>query len=188
VKQNIKSLNGTLDMQSEQGKGTTFTIRLPLTLAIVDGQLIRVNDSIYVVPLVSISESLQIIPGNINRLAGSVDVYRLRNENIPVVNLSDLFGFNTTASSNALSMMVVVESNDKKIGLVVDELLDQQQVVIKSLETNYQSVKGVSGATILGDGTVAMICDIHDIFAMSACKPELSSGRNDNTSDKFLAA
>lgn len=188
VKQNIKSLNGTLDMQSEQGKGTTFTIRLPLTLAIVDGQLIRVHDSIYVVPLVAISESLQIIPGNINRLAGSVDVYRLRNENIPVVNLRDLFGFKRhDPNSNTLSMMVVVESNDKKIGLVVDELLDQQQVVIKSLETNYQTVKGVSGATILGDGTVAMICDIHDIFSMSVLKPEPSSDRND-TSDKFLAA
>lgn len=188
VKQNIKALNGTIDMQSEQTRGTTFTIRLPLTLAIVDGQLIRVHDSIYVIPLVAISESLQMNLQNINCLAGSVDVYRLRNENIPIVYLSQLFGFKRNVLDGAAqAMMVVVESNEKKLGLVVDELLDQQQVVIKSLETNYQSVKGVSGATILGDGTVAMICDIHDIFSMSAFKSDPSSGSTDTT-DKFLAA
>lgn len=188
VKQNIKALNGTLDMQSEPSKGTTFTIRLPLTLAIVDGQLIRVRDSIYVIPLVAISESLQMSSNNINCLAGSVDVYRLRNENIPIVYLSQLFGFKRNALDETVqTMMVVVESNDKKLGLVVDELLDQQQVVIKSLETNYQSVKGVSGATILGDGTVAMICDIHDIFSMSAFRPDFSPGNTD-AADNSLAA
>lgn len=171
VKQNIRELSGSLDLVSTPNKGTTFTIRLPLTLAIVEGQLIRVKDSIYVIPLISISESLQMELTRVNRIAGSLDVYRLRNDNIPIVHLDKIFNHPDRVSENSLQrMLIVVESNDKKLGLVVDELLDQQQVVIKSLETNYQSVKGISGATILGDGTVAMICDIHDIFTMSATK------------------
>jgi len=168
VKQNIRELNGSLDLMSTPMHGTSFTIRLPLTLAIVEGQLIRVKDSIYVIPLISISESLQMDVSRINCIAGGMDLYRLRNDNIPVVYLEKIFNHPSADSDQASqSMMIVVESNDKKLGLVVDELLDQQQVVIKSLETNYQSVKGISGATILGDGTVAMICDIHDIFTMS---------------------
>jgi len=111
---------------------------------------------------------LQMDVSRINCIAGGMDLYRLRNDNIPVVYLEKIFNHPSADSDQASqSMMIVVESNDKKLGLVVDELLDQQQVVIKSLETNYQSVKGISGATILGDGTVAMICDIHDIFTMS---------------------
>ena len=174
VKQNIRALNGSLDVQSKENSGTTFTIRLPLTLAIVDGQLIRVEDSVYILPLIAISESLQLEEKNINTVAGGVDLYRIRDENIPVVHLNALFKHDVSEGSELPKMLVVVESNERKIGLVVDELLDQQQVVIKSLEANYQSVEGLSGATILGDGTVALICDIHDIFTMSAGQYQLS--------------
>jgi two-component system chemotaxis sensor kinase CheA len=174
VKQNIRALNGSLDVQSNENVGTTFTIRLPLTLAIVDGQLIRVEDSVYILPLTSISESLQLDEKFINTVAGGVDLYRIRDENIPVVHLNALFGHKKGEGSEDAKMMVVVESNERKLGLVVDELLDQQQVVIKSLEANYQGVEGLSGATILGDGTVALICDIHDIFSMSAGQYQLS--------------
>lgn len=174
VKQNIRALNGSLDVQSKENAGTTFTIRLPLTLAIVDGQLIGVEDSVYILPLTAISESLQLEEKNINTVAGGVDLYRIRDENIPVVHLNALFGHDEAEETEYAKMLVVVESNERKIGLVVDELLDQQQVVIKSLEANYQGVEGLSGATILGDGTVALICDIHDIFTMSAGQYQLS--------------
>ena len=174
VKQNIRALNGSLDVQSKENFGTTFTIRLPLTLAIVDGQLIGVEDSVYILPLTAISESLQLEEKNINTVAGGVDLYRIRDENIPVVHLNALFGHDDAEGTEYAKMLVVVESNERKIGLVVDELLDQQQVVIKSLEANYQGVEGLSGATILGDGTVALICDIHDIFTMSAGQYQLS--------------
>lgn len=187
VKQNIRALNGSLDVQSKENSGTTFTIRLPLTLAIVDGQLIRVEDSVYILPLTAISESLQLEENNINTIAGGVDLYRIRDENIPVVHLNTLFGHKKMEGSEYAKMLVVVESNDKKIGLVVDELLDQQQVVIKSLEANYQGVEGLSGATILGDGTVALICDIHDIFTMSAKRYQLSFDKIFQSSHNYAA-
>ena len=161
VTQNIKSLNGILDVKSVEGQGSVFTIRLPLTLAILDGQLLQIGNGVYIVPLVSIIESLQIDDKNINRVAGGGLVYRLRDENITVAKLDNLFGYKVESLSLNKKMMIVVESNGKKVGLVVDELLNQQQVVIKSLETNYGHVEGISGATILGDGTVALICDIH---------------------------
>ncbi|MBL4608350.1 MAG: chemotaxis protein CheA, partial [Pseudomonadales bacterium] len=180
VKQNIRALSGSLDVQSSEGVGTTFTIRLPLTLAIVDGQLIRVEDSVYILPLTAISESLQLEKSYINTIAGGIDLYRLRDENIPVVNLRELFGYEKNNNIEDTKMMVVVESNFRKIGLVVDELLDQQQVVIKSLESNYKSVEGLSGATILGDGTVALICDIHDILRCLQIKISLVSKKHAN--------
>ncbi|MBV1873801.1 MAG: chemotaxis protein CheA [Gammaproteobacteria bacterium] len=172
VTQNIKSLKGTLDVKSVAGEGSVFTIRLPLTLAILDGQLLQIGNGVYIVPLVSIIESLQIDENNINRVAGGGSVYRLRDENIIVAQLDGLFGYKDCSVSLHNKMMIVVESSGKKVGLVVDALLNQQQVVIKSLETNYGHVEGISGATILGDGMVALICDIHVLvdLALTNCQ------------------
>ena len=172
VTQNIKALKGTLDVKSIAGEGSVFTIRLPLTLAILDGQLLQIGNGVYIVPLVSIIESLQIDENNINRVAGGGSVYRLRDENITIAQLDGLFGYKGCSLNLHKKMMIVVESNGKKVGLVVDELLSQQQVVIKSLETNYGYVDGISGATILGDGTVALICDIHVLVdrALTNCQ------------------
>ena len=167
VTQNIKSLKGTLDVKSIVGEGSVFTIRLPLTLAILDGQLLQIGNGVYIVPLVSIIESLQIDENNINRVAGGGSIYRLRDENITIAELNSLFGYKDGSVSLHNKMMIVVESSGKKVGLVVDELLSQQQVVIKSLETNYGHVDGISGATILGDGTVALICDIHVLVELA---------------------
>ena len=159
VRRNIQELNGSVEVSTEIGKGSTFRIRLPLTLAILDGQLVTVADQTYIFPLVSISESLQIDGAKVNNLAGGSDVYSLREEYIPILRLDRLFGLRQGEAVLDGSLLVVIESEGQKIGVVVDELLAQQQVVIKSLEDNYIRVLGVSGATILGDGNVAMIID-----------------------------
>ncbi len=176
VRRNINELNGGIEVSSEQGVGSTFTIRLPLTLAILDGQLIQVGDQVYIVPLVSIVESLQPKLSLTNRVAGGCDVFRLRNEYIPIINLADIFGIQPRNDSLEKCLLVVVETGSSKVALVVDDLLGQQQVVIKSMETNYKKVEGVSGATILGDGTVSLILDITDLVQMAGVHQQHKSG------------
>ncbi len=160
VRRNMQELNGSVEVETEVGTGTTFRIRLPLTLAILDGQLVTVADQTYIFPLVAISESLQIDRDRVSNVAGGSDVYNLRDEYIPILTLDSLFGLRTESLSYDESLLVVVETEGMKVGVVVDDLMAQQQVVIKSLEENYTRVTGVSGATILGDGTVAMIIDV----------------------------
>lgn len=166
VRRNIQELNGSVDVKSQLGKGSTFTIRLPLTLAILDGQLVRVGDQNYIFPLVSIVESIQVGRNQINQMAGGSQVLRLRDEYIPIVYLHEIYSTTADLHSIEEGLVVVVEFDGGKYGVVVDDLLAQQQVVIKSLETNYRRVEGVSGATILGDGTVALIVDIAGIVKM----------------------
>lgn len=160
VRRNIKELGGVVEVKSERGIGSVFRIRLPLTLAILDGQLVRVGNQIYIVPLVSIVESLQVKSEFIQSIAGQSELYRLRDEYIPIVRLYELFNISNSISRLEDGLIVVIETDGKKIGVFVDDLLAQQQVVIKSLETNYDKVEGISGATILGDGQVALILDV----------------------------
>ena len=170
VRRNIESLGGSVEVRSVFGEGTVFTIRLPLTLAVLDGQLLQVDGQTYVLPLVSIVESLQMNAQAVSGLAGDTRVYRLRDEYIPIVSLSNLFNTGDHVKETDLSgkLLVIVEWADKRMGLMVDDLLGQQQVVIKSLETNYERVAGLSGATILGDGTVSLILDISGLMDMSS--------------------
>ena len=162
VRSNIEDIGGRVEVYSEKDKGSTFQITLPLTLAILDGQLIKVGNEVYVLPLLSIVETVQVKLDRLNIISGRQVVYRLRGEAIPVVDMRRLYRINGNAplTSYANKQLIIVESERKSIGLVVDELLDQHQVVIKSLENNFVKVPGMLGATILGDGTVSLILDV----------------------------
>lgn len=166
VKRNINEVGGDVWVQTQTGSGTKITIRLPLTLAILEGQLLRVGAEIYIMPLISIVETLQIVPGNVNTLPGGVQVYKLRDQYLPIINLDKVLatGNNTNPQNDETGLLVAVESERQLYAIWVSELLDQQQVVIKSLESNFKSVKGISGATILGDGTVALILDVMGVI------------------------
>lgn len=170
VRRNIQSLNGSVEVSSAAGVGSTFTIRLPLTLAILDGQLVRVAKHTYIIPLISIVESLQIDISKVSRVGKDLDVLRLRDEYIPILRLYTIFNHQGAIETLDKTLLVVVESDNQKIGLLVDDLLSQQQVVIKSLEANYQKVDGVSGATILGDGRVSLIVDISGLIKLSGLR------------------
>ena len=168
VRRNIQSLGGNIDIISELGKGTTISIHLPLTLAIIDGQSVAVGDETYIVPLVSIIESVNINESMINKIAGKGEAFRLRNAYIPVIRMHEIF--NVPPNNKAKTgdgIIVVVERQGVLCGLFVDELLGPQQVVVKSLEANYRRVEGVSGATILGDGSVALILDVPGLVRFS---------------------
>ncbi len=186
VRRNIHDLGGVVELKSTEGVGSTFSIRLPLTLAIVDGQLVRVGDQTYIIPLISIMESLQISSSEINSVAGKMELYRLREDYIPIIRLHNVFSIEPDSKELEQGLLVVVESEGHKAGIFVDDLLAQQQVVIKSLETNYKKIAGISGATILGDGTVAMIIDISGLLEMTQQEnlPPPPSSLFDNASNK----
>ena len=176
VRRNIKELGGTVEIKTKPGRGSTFTIRLPLTLAILDGQLIKVGDHTYIIPLVSIFESLQIKRERVNAIAGQAELYKLRDDYIPIVRLNEAFDIEARATVLTDGLLVVVEGDGQRAGLFVDDLLGQQQVVIKSLETNFRRVEGVSGATILGDGTVALILDVSGLIKLARSGQRLGGG------------
>jgi two-component system chemotaxis sensor kinase CheA len=160
VRRNIKDLGGIVEIESEEGKGCSLRVRLPLTLAILDGQLVSVGKEIFVISLVSIVESIQLSRAEGNAISKSVELYRVRGEYIPIIRLHECFSVRPNSTDLSEGLLVVVESEGTRVGLFVDDLLSQQQVVIKSLETNFRKVPGLSGATILGDGTVALIIDV----------------------------
>jgi two-component system chemotaxis sensor kinase CheA len=174
VKKNIQSLGGRIQVESEQGKGSSFRVNLPLTLAILDGQLVQVGTETYIIPLITIVESLQPQKELINRVSGDMVLYRLRENNVPVIPIFNLFNIPCEFEHIENSLLVVVEADGQKVGLMVDDLLAQQQVVIKTLNDNYQQVEGVSGATILGDGSVAMILDVPGIISMALTKAQVN--------------
>ncbi|MCW3172663.1 chemotaxis protein CheA [Shewanella subflava] len=172
VKRNITELNGDINLVSTPDKGSHMTIRLPLTLAILDGQLVRVGDHVYVVPLMSIHESLQVAKRQINDLGKDQqghrqEVIHLREEFIPIVKVFEQFNHQADAPDIEKGIVMIVDCNNKKVGLLVDELLSQQQVVIKNLEVNYTKTPGISGATILGNGEVALIIDVISLTHLS---------------------
>lgn len=164
VGRNIKSLGGGVEITSREQVGSTIKVRLPLTLAIIDGQSIRVGTDTFIIPLVSIIESVQVKPGMVNDVAGRGEILRWRNEYLPVLRLYETFGIAMQTTDLSTGILMVVEGDGKRAALFVDELLAQQQVVVKALETNFGKVEGVSGATILGDGTVALILDVLGII------------------------
>jgi two-component system chemotaxis sensor kinase CheA len=166
VRRNVMDLGGSVNIRSVQGSGTTFTITLPLTLAIIDGLTAAVGEEIYIVPLVSIVESVQVKPDAVRSVAGGGELFRFRDHWLPIVRLFDVFGCEGQRRTVDEGIVIVVEGEGTRIGLFVDELIGQQQAVVKSLEANYRRVSGISGATILADGSVALIADIAGLVRM----------------------
>lgn len=160
VRRNIQALGGGVDIQSVLGSGTRMSIRLPLTLAILDGLSVSVGDQIYIVPLTFISECFQPKAADIKTVGARSRLAQVRGDYLSVVALHEFFGVEAKASEVDKGIMVIVESDGAKKAMFVDDLLGQHQVVIKSLESNYRKVPGISGATIMGDGRVALILDV----------------------------
>ncbi len=158
VRTNIESLRGTIEITSEQGEGSSITIRLPLTLAIIDGFQIRVGDGKYIVPLDIIEECLE-LDASLGSESNGANYLNLRGEILPFMYLSELFGEQRNVSEGHRDDIIVVKCGGKKAGFVVDELLGEHQTVIKSLGEIFKNLKGISGATILGSGEVAMVID-----------------------------
>jgi two-component system, chemotaxis family, sensor kinase CheA len=160
VKKNITALGGTVEIDSAEGYGMTVRVRLPLTLAIMDGMSVGVGEEVYILPLSSVVESFQVQPGMIRTIGGSGRVVDVRDEFMPVLDLERIFDVPRFDFESSNNIMVVVEAEGGRVALLVDQLLGQQQVVVKNLESNYRKVDDVSGATIMGDGRVALILDI----------------------------
>jgi two-component system, chemotaxis family, sensor kinase CheA len=168
VRRNAKELGGNIEVLSTPGLGSRFIITLPLTLAIVDGQSVSVGNETYIVPLTAIVESLQLQANMVSRVVGRGEVFSFREDYVPVVRLHEIFGVEPRSHNLHEGLLMIVEGEGGRVGLFVDDLLGQQQVVIKSLETNYRRVDGVSGATILGDGSVALILDVPGLIRAAA--------------------
>ncbi|MGB8077921.1 MAG: chemotaxis protein CheW, partial [Gallionella sp.] len=167
VKKNIESIGGRVEVTSRRGLGSNVFIRLPLTLAILDGLSVAVGDQIYIIPLGFIIESFQPKDGDLNEISGQGKVVHVRGEYLPVIFLHQVFNIKPRITDPTEGILVLLETEGKKVALFVDELVGQHQVVIKSLETNYRKVIGISGATIMGDGRVAMIMDVGSLVKLS---------------------
>ena len=167
VKKNITALGGTVDIDSAEGYGMSVKVRLPLTLAIMDGMSVGVGDEVYILPLGSVVESFQVKDGMVKTIGGTGRVVEVRAEYMPVIDLEKVFEVPRFDFENVSNIMVVVEAEGGRVALLVDELLGQQQVVVKNLEANYRKVPDVSGATIMGDGRVALILDIGSLVRRS---------------------
>ena len=181
VKQNIQSMGGYVEIQSQKGKGTTIRIVLPLTLAILDGMSVKTGDEVFILPLSCVAESLQPRPEDIKAVPGGGRLLKVRNEYLTLVPMYERFRITPSLPDPSEGIVVILDSEGKKIALQIDELVGQQQVVVKNLETNYRRVPGISGATILGDGSVALIVDV------SALMREARSGHSENAARAVTA-
>ena len=167
VKRNIASMGGRVDIDSMGGVGTRMTVRLPLTLAILDGMSVGVGDETYIIPLNYVVESLQPGPNMMRSVSGVDSLIQVRGEYLPVISLREYFDVSDACTDWRKGIMVILEADGTKIALFVDQLIGQHQVVIKSLEANYRRVSGISGATIMGDGRVALILDAAALVGQS---------------------
>ncbi|WP_259462045.1 chemotaxis protein CheA, partial [Enterobacter sp. R1(2018)] len=160
VKRNIQEMGGHVEIQSKAGSGTTIRILLPLTLAILDGMSVKVADEVFILPLNAVMESLQPKDDDLHPLAGGERVLEVRGEYLPLVELWKLFDVEGAKTEATQGIVVILQSAGRRYALLVDQLIGQHQVVVKNLESNYRKVPGISAATILGDGSVALIVDV----------------------------
>ncbi|MBQ1782561.1 MAG: chemotaxis protein CheA [Gammaproteobacteria bacterium] len=168
VRRNVQSVGGRIDIQSVAGAGTRISLRLPLTLAIVDGMIVQVEQTNYVIPLAHIVESLQPSAADVRGIGGDGRVVRVRGDYLPLFTMHGLMGHPPAKDGNHEALIIILEADGTRFGLLVDRLLGQQQVVIKSLEHNFRRLDGIAGATIMGDGSVALIVDVEQLPAMAA--------------------
>jgi two-component system chemotaxis sensor kinase CheA len=167
VKRNIENLGGTVSIKTTQGQGTVFTLKLPLTLAIIEGMTIRVGQDTYIVPLLSILESIQPKAGHVTTVMGEGELINVRGSYLPVIRLYDVFALHPEITDPTKAILLILETEGERVAVMVDEILGQQQVVIKSMEQNFRKVEGIAGATILGDGTVGFILDVRGLLEIA---------------------
>lgn len=177
VRQNVKELGGRITIESEEGKGACFTLTLPLTLAISDGMIVNVGDQTLVVPLTHVVESLRPKPGDVQGLGTGRQMLNVRGRFIPVLPVCQAIGASRCLTDAEAGVLIVVDTEVAgQAALLVDDICDQRQFVIKSLDTHYRAVDGVAGATILGNGQVALILDVDGLVAGALAKPERQAG------------
>jgi two-component system, chemotaxis family, sensor kinase CheA len=165
VRRNIEALRGRVEIRSERGRGTTFLIKLPLTLAVLDGLLVSKNGQVLVMPAAAVRESLRPTEAQVHHVQGKPRLLQVRDSLVPLADLGEMWG-TSEAMDPTQGVVMVIEDDGRRMGLVVDELLSKQEVVIKSLGETFQHVEGVAGGAILGDGRVGLILDPHGIFGM----------------------
>jgi two-component system chemotaxis sensor kinase CheA len=165
VRRNIKTLGGTIELASHPGQGTSVTVSVPLTLAIIEAMIISIGGAVYVLPIAAVMETLCVRAGDIHTLPGQGDTLRVRDSYLPVIHLARLFPASTPGSQTG-GVAVIVDADGRHAAMIVDEVVGQQQVVVKSIETNFRKVPGLSGATVMGDGSVALILDVAHIVHM----------------------
>ena len=174
VRRNVQALGGRIGVSSRFGSGASFTLSLPLTLAVLDGMIVKVGEQTFVVPLGNIVESLRAQPGQLSHLADDAAILDVRGTQLPVLPVGALLGLSARADPDN-TVMIVVDTDAGQAVIMVDSIEDQRQVVVKSLEANYQAIPGVSGATILGDGRVALILDVEGVLAGARRRPALAA-------------
>jgi two-component system chemotaxis sensor kinase CheA len=167
VKRNIEGLSGTVSIKTALGKGTIFTLKLPLTLAIIEGMTVRVGKETYIVPLLSILESIQPKAGAIKTVVGRGELINVRETYLPMMRMYEVFSLQPEYTDPTKAILLILETEGERVAVMVDEILGQQQVVIKSMEQNFRKVDGIAGATILGDGTVGFILDIRGLLEIA---------------------
>ncbi|HPS87345.1 MAG TPA: chemotaxis protein CheA [Spirochaetota bacterium] len=163
VKTNAEELRGSVEVKSKEGEGTLIRIKLPLTLAIIEGMLVKVGPSILIIPLLSVIETIQVKKDDYRTVEGKGEVILVRGEYISLIRLNVLFGLEAGITNPWEALIVIVESGGERIGIMIDDLIGQQQIVIKSIDNFITTSRSISGATILGDGKVALIIDIHGL-------------------------
>jgi two-component system chemotaxis sensor kinase CheA len=183
VRKNIEKLNGSVEVESKPGAGTCIRIKIPLTLAIIPALLVRVGPEIYTVPLAAVEETLRIEEQETSYLEG-IEVIHLRQSTLPLIRLTEVFGLMSMGKDPNRAFVVVVNTGVRQVGLVVDELLGQEEVVIKPLVDYLQDKSGFSGATILGDGEISLILDVSDLVQLSVMK----KARREEDPQAFVAA